>query len=229
MRDLDVYLLSRESYEELLPCSLRPGVSEMFDEMEKERNVELKKVKRHLRSKTYKKQMHSLEKFFKEEDNLEASENSLVVIKPFVAKRILKIYGKICEISKDLAQDTPDENIHALRIQCKKMRYMLEFFSHLFDTGGIRILGKSLKSLQDKLGVFNDLSVQQISLLHYIKAKNYRHASPDLYLAVGGMISALHAKYLLQREAVLDGLDEFSCEKNQKLCQKLFKMTEKAK
>ena len=58
-----------------------------------------------------------------------------------------------------------DEDLHNLRIDCKKLRYLLEFFTSLFPKTQMKLLIKQLKQLQDNLGDFNDLSVQQARLL----------------------------------------------------------------
>ncbi|MBF0260843.1 MAG: CHAD domain-containing protein [Magnetococcales bacterium] len=49
--------------------------------------------------------------------------------------------------------------LHALRIECKKLRYALEFFMPLFSEKGMSSFTLHLKGLQDILGVMNDVSV----------------------------------------------------------------------
>jgi len=51
--------------------------------------------------------------------------------------------------------------IHQLRINCKKLRYLMEFFTLLLPPAEIKKLIRSLKMLQDNPGNFNDYSVQQ--------------------------------------------------------------------
>ena len=43
---------------------------------------------------------------------------------------------------------TPDELVHELRIQCNKLRYLMEFFMNLYSGKTIKPLIKSLKGLQ---------------------------------------------------------------------------------
>ncbi len=68
-------------------------------------------------------------------------------------------------------QDTEDEVVHQLRINCKKLRYLMEFFAPLFPENEIKTLIKALKLLQDNLGNFNDYSVQQIFLRQVLNEK----------------------------------------------------------
>jgi triphosphatase len=51
------------------------------------------------------------------------------------------------------------EDLHALRIAVKKLRYAVEFFASLFDAGASRGYGERLTELQDILGRLNDLTV----------------------------------------------------------------------
>ena len=61
----------------------------------------------------------------------------------------------------EIDDDSPDEALHRLRIDAKKLRYLLEFFRALYPPKEIGAVVGALKSLQDNLGDFNDLSVQQ--------------------------------------------------------------------
>lgn len=54
------------------------------------------------------------------------------------------------------------EDLHRLRIECKKLRYTAEFFNPLFD--GMNAFVEHLKTLQDGLGVLNDVAVTRTLL-----------------------------------------------------------------
>ncbi len=51
-----------------------------------------------------------------------------------------------------------DETLHALRVECKQLRYAVEFFKPILGTSAGKFI-KEVKSLQDVLGRFNDISV----------------------------------------------------------------------
>lgn len=55
--------------------------------------------------------------------------------------------------------DVPYDQLHALRIQCKFLRYVLEFNRHLLGEPGEKLI-KQLKLLQDHLGELNDYAVE---------------------------------------------------------------------
>jgi CHAD domain-containing protein len=79
-------------------------------------------------------------------------------------KRIRKKCRAVVKLGTQLIDHSDDKSLHQLRIECKKLRYLLEFFSSLFVTDGIAPLIKSLRRLQDNLGDFHDACVQQEAL-----------------------------------------------------------------
>jgi CHAD domain-containing protein len=54
--------------------------------------------------------------------------------------------------------EVPIETLHALRIECKYMRYHLEFNEHILGAYGAELIS-ALKALQEHLGELNDASV----------------------------------------------------------------------
>ncbi|MEO5345969.1 MAG: CHAD domain-containing protein [Magnetococcus sp. YQC-9] len=67
--------------------------------------------------------------------------------------------------------DMDHVELHVLRIECKKLRYAMEFFMPLFAEKGMASFGQHLKGLQDVLGVMNDVAVMP-GLLEKILAGN---------------------------------------------------------
>ena len=51
------------------------------------------------------------------------------------------------------------EERHALRIRIKELRYALDFFASLYPAPAVKIALNALSSLQDCLGVMNDIAV----------------------------------------------------------------------
>ncbi len=60
-----------------------------------------------------------------------------------------------------LSDPPPAEDLHRLRIDAKKLRYLLEFFGGLWPKKATSRLVKELKQFQDILGGSNDMAVQQ--------------------------------------------------------------------
>ena len=210
LRDLDVYLLTREQYTAMLPASIRPGLKEMFEDFGKERRRALRKVVRFLESPAYRSAMEAAESFFAEPSHVAETEVSQRPVGPLVARRIYRSYKRIVRIERSLGADTPDEAVHQTRIHCKKLRYLIEFFSELLPAAETEYIEKQLRRLQTSLGLFNDYSLQQRALLNYWQRKSKNPGRyEDLALAVGGLVALLNEAQQSERDRFHKTLDEF--------------------
>jgi CHAD domain-containing protein len=225
MRDLDVYLLDRQHYYELLPESLHDGLTIMYGIFSKEREKELKKMKSLLKSSAYKQSIEGLEKLYLEPGALQPGPNADRSAYLYACELIWKRYSKVCKIARAIDQTTPDETVHDLRIHCKKLRYLMDFFSLLFEANTIKSLLKSLKVLQDNLGLFNDYSVQQVSLQEFVQNHTSRNREKDLQVAksVGALIVILSQRQLEERAKVVSNFEKFDSESTQQKFRELFK------
>lgn len=210
LRDLDVYLLAREQYTAMLPAALQPPLEELFRDFAKERRRALRKIVAHLGSPAYRAAIEVMERFFAEAAALPETEVSRNPIGSLVAKRIYKSYKRIVKIERSLGSDTPDEAVHQVRIQCKKLRYLIEFFSELLPAEETEHIEKQLRRLQTSLGLFNDYSVQQRALLNYWEHKRTEPGNHEaLGLSLGGLVALLNQGQQTERDRFHKALDEF--------------------
>jgi CHAD domain-containing protein len=106
---------------------------------------------------------------------------------------------------------TPDEVVHDLRVRCKKLRYLLEFFAPLIGEDAVGPLIRPLRRLQDELGLFNDYSVQIQSLEGILGSGSpRRHDDIAIARSLGALTAVLHQRQLAQRRKVEGILDEFT-------------------
>ncbi|MGP8323561.1 MAG: CHAD domain-containing protein, partial [Methanosarcinaceae archaeon] len=168
LRDLDVYLHKKEEYRAMLPEHLRSGLDPFFIDLEKQRKNELKGFIGVLRSDFYRQLVTDWEAFLVSDGVHEMGDvgfgmptNAEKPVITLARELIKRRYTKIMKNGEKIDNDSPDEKFHSLRIQCKKQRYLMEFFASLFPSDEIALLTKQLKRFQDNLGEFNDLSVQQ--------------------------------------------------------------------
>lgn len=80
------------------------------------------------------------------------------------SERIGFLWNRFLERGRAIRPETSDAALHRVRIDGKKLRYLLEFFRGLFDERRVEETLGELKRLQDCLGSFNDLNVQQREL-----------------------------------------------------------------
>ena len=134
-----------------------------------------------------------------------------VGIGDFGSRLIWKRHRKICRLARTITADTPDERVHELRILCKKLRYLLEFFAPLYPASAVKPVLKPLKRLQDNLGLFNDYSVQQAFLLDFLDRHEPLGHKRDLALAqsIGALIAVLHERQKEERARIMTSFSKF--------------------
>jgi CHAD domain-containing protein len=127
-----------------------------------------------------------------------------------------------------ILENVADEKLHALRIECKKLRYLMEFFASLFPEDEIGQLVKQLKKLQDNLGDFNDLCVQEEYLLRAAAELPAAKAeSQEALLAIGGLISRLDQERQVVKADFAKTFTNFASPENQAHFKRLFKPQKK--
>jgi len=227
LRDLDVYLLNEDKYKAMLPPILRDDIDPLFDHLRKKRSKALQKVIRGLKAKKYAKILQDWEAFINkpQRDSVTASNAKLPVIDP-ARNRIYKKYRNVVKVGSQILENTEDEMLHVLRIHCKKLRYLMEFFSSLFPPKKINTLIEQLKKLQDNLGDFNDLCVQREYLLNIIEELPIAHQqSKKTLAAIGSLIGALDKEKQTVKDAFAKTFTGFASPANQGLFRELFAST----
>lgn len=89
--------------------------------------------------------------------------NAALPVVEVAGRRIWKLFRRVIREGRAISAQSPPEDLHELRKSCKKLRYLLEFFKGLYPEADIKLLVAELKQLQDNLGDYQDLAVQQAS------------------------------------------------------------------
>lgn len=225
LRDLDVYLLDKDHYFNMVPDTLHPGLIEMFRLFEAERRREHTRFARYLRSPAYNRDIAALQARFDHPDALDPGPDADRPAFDFACNLIWKRYHKVCKIASAIHADTGDDAVHELRIHCKKLRYLMEFFAPFFPKQDIKALIQALKGLQDNLGLFNDYSVQQDSLKTFLdthdKMSRARYAA--VAQSIGALIAILHRRQTGERAKVMMNFAQFDSPEVRDTARRLFK------
>jgi CHAD domain-containing protein len=224
LRDLDIYLQRRERYTEMLPPALRSGLGLLFDMITLERKEALRVFTDELNSDSYRRLIESWEEFLnapgEEGGDIPAAAGPVIVL---AKTRIRKRYKKAVKLGKSIDESSSDRELHALRIECKKLRYYLEFFESLFPADEMKEVIGHLKRLQDNLGDYNDMHVQQERLKGYIsKLDPAAEEGREGIAAAGGLISELYLKQREIRSEFHEKFEEFSGGEMKSLFDNLF-------
>lgn len=205
LRDLDVHLLELPAQRAALPEADRGGLDPLETVLRERRELELRRVVTALDSERYATLMREWDAFLR---RLAAPVPPRAEpgaagrpIRELAAERIRQAHHKVVERGRAIDAATPPAELHRLRISCKKLRYLLEFFASAFDEGDLKALVKGLKVLQDNLGALNDLEVQAGALRHMLRElSDAGRAGEDAERAVGFLTAEIEARRRTERE-----------------------------
>ena len=221
LRDLDVYLLERSRFYGQLPQSLHPGLDAMFAAFEAERRDCFQALALHLAGARYKWQIAALQAEFAEGAVPAPGPAAERPALGFAQRLIWKRYRKLCRTAEGITPESPDPEVHALRISCKKLRYLMELFAPLFPARELKRMLKPLKRMQNTLGDFNDCSVQQAALLEFTGTAA---ATQQVALSAGALIAVLHRDQLAARAQVEEKFSAFNSPETQARFRAMFRI-----
>lgn len=230
MRDIDVYLLEKNDYISLLPEPLQSGMELFFKDLEERRIDELKLLQSHLRSTRYESLVTDWRRFLTDKDGElfggELSDNC----RERANAMILKRFKTFIRDGNAITDASPDDELHRLRIKGKKFRYLLEFFKSFYSEKQMTVFLKQMKNLQNNLGEFNDLTVQQGLLndkLDSLRGRNLQ--TIRLAAALGGLIAVLSDRHTLVRHQFASTYDNFATAQVKKMIKEMVDTNKKAR
>jgi CHAD domain-containing protein len=212
VRDLDVYLLKMDQYRATLPAGSSEDLAPLSEWLRRQRGAERRRLLTALGSRRYGKLVHDWRAFLDggiTGDSPPADARRSVV--DVACAHIWRAYRLVHQDDRNVDEDASAEALHELRIDCKKLRYLLEFFRDLYDEDEIAPLLKSLKRLQSNLGEFNDLEVQQRTLQRFVpRMEAQKPASARCRLAMAHLLDDLVRQQGNERRRFANSFERFS-------------------
>ena len=98
-----------------------------------------------------------------------------------------KQYKKVLHNGRAIMPESTDEALHSLRMDCKRLRYLFEFFQPIYGKS-LRPFVKQLKELQDVLGEFQDACVATQRLRKYAECVPMQAKNRGQLIALGQLI-----------------------------------------
>ncbi len=163
-RDLDVNLLDLGSYRSqqgILDDALDPWQQHLKNS----RRLEHQRVCRELRSASFREFIDGWSAFLQTETigDPEPPGAGRPVVE--VAEELTcKAFRRLVKRGSGLSDNPSAKQLHRLRIDAKKLRYLLEFFRSLYPTERVDSFIGELKDLQDVFGELNDREIQRTHL-----------------------------------------------------------------
>ncbi|RMH67362.1 MAG: CHAD domain-containing protein [Bacteroidetes bacterium] len=229
-RDLDVYLLRFPTYQAWLPPEVRGDLEPLRAFLHQQQRAEHARLVALLDGARYR-ALRADWRAFLTAPLATPTAHGRRPIRAVVSKRIRRLYKKAVRQGRAILADAdaPDADemdaaLHALRITCKKLRYLLELFGSLYPPGPLAPLINALKGLQDVLGEHNDLVVQRARLRAFAREMMQQGMAPaDTFLAMGRLEAHIDQARLQTRAAFRRRFRRFARKKTRRRVRALFR------
>lgn len=225
VRDLDVFLLELPRYRASLPGSMAADLDALEEHLHIAHGKEQGLLKGNLESA----EMSKLVEDWREvlEAETVPGEPALSADQPIeqvASKRIWRMYKRVLKAGRAIDVDGPAEDMHELRKDCKKLRYLIEFFQGIYARKELKELIRALKVLLDNLGEFQDLEVQADKLRSFARDFDPQdpHSMPTV-MAIGALVADLLRHQQAAHERFADCFHAFDSAENRAHYTHLFK------
>lgn len=224
VRDMDVQLLEIPSYEEDLDADAREHLDPLKRWVADEGNRAQAQLVKAFASARYTRLMTAWAQFLdKPLPTRTQQPDARRPVTEVARERIWKLHNRIVKRGLAIDDDTPAESVHDLRLDAKKLRYLMEFFRRLFPTKQIKTQIAALKQLQEVLGRFNDFEVQQGKLQHAATAMSVGGRVPlDAVLVMGRLVESLRRRQMAARAEIQGRVQAFAQPENLERAAALF-------
>ena len=176
LRDLDVYLNTLSEH----LCSARDNQHDIQNEIinfiNENKIREAQDLSEYLNSEKYTKLIEDWTGILdKPSSKYSRLKYANMPIEYVLKKGIIKQYQKMFRQGNEIDINSPYQKYHDLRKTCKKLRYLLEYFSDIQSRKIIRPIINELKKIQDILGELQDYRIQIALLNGFIDTKKSRN------------------------------------------------------
>jgi CHAD domain-containing protein len=148
------------------------------------------------------------------------AERALVEV---VAERAWRLSRRIARRSESIDEHTPAEVLHALRLDAKKLRYLIDVTPTFYDRADLERIVSALKKLQRVLGDFNDAGVQAKRFAECGAALAEVQGSPATVLALNRLEQQCRERHDRLRKQIADGFARFRAHETRSACRRAFK------
>ncbi len=166
VRDLDVMIHDLRQFDTPAEPAQAAALQEVIDALNHRRDVARAALVKTLNSKTYRRFVKAYTKFLSRPGK-GALRPAADVVAPYQVRHVLPplIYEHLAAVRAydPVLEEADSETLHALRIEFKRLRYVVSLFSGILGKD-IDAFISELKQMQDVLGRMNDIEVARQSL-----------------------------------------------------------------
>jgi CHAD domain-containing protein len=191
-RDLDVYLIEWDTYVGPLGAEAIAALEPVRTLLEQRRDAAHQALDQGMASARSTGLMTTWHEWLGEMDHHEPhGRDAHRPLGRVVSRRIIRAHETLVERARLIRPDTPARQVHDLRKDAKKLRYLLECFGGLLPEDPRKAFVRRLKGFQDNLGANQDAEVHVELIREIADELHSRGATADTLLALGQLAERL--------------------------------------
>jgi len=218
-RDLDVLVLALRAQAGDMPASDVETLVDMVGEAQQEAHRTLVAA---LNDDRYQRLLSEW-KTFLDRPAEPAADNSERFLLEVIADRAWQVSRRIARCAEAVDEHSTPEQLHAIRIDAKKLRYLIDVTPEFYDAGDLESVLGALKGVQRVLGDFNDAEVQEKLLLGCTRRMSVANGSGRASLTLGRLAERICQRRERLREAAIEKLTDFCDHRTRSACRHAFK------
>ncbi len=196
VRDLDVFMQKARKYLKTLPNDENDALNPLLNSWQKQRSGEREKMLEYLDSASYQQFVQDFGDFLHTPGQgakpLKKRKPKPYLVCHVVPRLIYKRYEAVRAYELVL-EDAPLDTLHALRIDCKRLRYTLEFFREVLGEEVEDAIGE-IVAMQDHLGDLHDADVADNLLRDFLAGNGARKNKDARRVIAPGVVEYLAVK-----------------------------------
>jgi CHAD domain-containing protein len=224
VRDLDVQLLDWDELLSGVPAERHAALVPVRRLLARHRTAALRTLKRELRGPAYREAWAGYRAFLA--GNLGPARDRPDAKRPIAevaGRRIRKVHARMVAMGGAVDDTSPAADLHDLRKRGKELRYLLELFGGLWPDDVVKPMVKTLKGLQDVLGIHQDREVQADHLRELADELATQVGGPEALLVLGVLIDRLEAEQHAARDRFAASFEAFASDEQRKLVARTFR------
>lgn len=158
-RDLDVYVIEWPGYVAPLGPSTVQQLQPVLDHITARRREEHAALAAALTSERARELLATWTAWLDSNGEGEQAPQAELPLGEVVARRLVAAQDQLLQSGRAIVPTSPATDLHELRKEAKKLRYLIECFGGVLGAGPRKEFVKHLKALQDNLGEFQDAEV----------------------------------------------------------------------
>jgi CHAD domain-containing protein len=217
-RDLDVYVLGWDGLIAPIDAQDPGSLDKVRDELQARRLAAHRALANALRGET----CHDVLTSWRQWLEGPGGDPSGRPLGPLVAQRTERAQERLLAHGRAITAESPAEDLHDLRKDAKKLRYLLECFGSLHPTKARKAFVDQLKALQDNLGDHQDAEVHLEHLRELARDLHDRsRVDADTLLAMGRITDHLERRRQVERDDFMDRFRSYDTKANRRALEAL--------